>query len=293
MKSKESSKNNFICIKKNYPQNFLSKNVRHFSVYKYDSILGGKTGQKKGRWTLKEHIQYLQALEKFGVNWKKIYDLIPSRTPTQIRSHSQKFYKRLKECKNTEIGIDFTSRYINNINDMIAHIKSVNKDYNLVTVFLYLSEKCYPDNNPKKVDKINININDILCEDININNDSSFNNDIKEKIINKEINMNRQIINNNFNNISINNTLTNNINYFNCINDLDLLILFNLNNYITSNYIGNNISLQNNPLNNMDIFKNYFINNNSKNLLDKNYISNYPTNNLELTGVNKIEGNCL
>ena len=91
LKTKESSKNKFICNKKNYPQNFLSKKVCHFRVVKYNSILGGQTGRKKGRWTLKEHMQYLQALEKFEVNWKKIYDLIPSRTPTQIRSHSQKF----------------------------------------------------------------------------------------------------------------------------------------------------------------------------------------------------------
>ena len=43
----------------------------------------------------------------------------------------------------TELGIDFTSENINNINDMISHIKSVNKDYNIITVFLYLSEQSY------------------------------------------------------------------------------------------------------------------------------------------------------
>ena len=141
-KTEEGSKNKFICHKENiYHQHFLNKKVLHFHVMKYDSRdMKQKKIKKEGRWTLKEHIQFLQALDKFGISWKKISDLIPSRTPNQIRSHSQKFYKKLKACKDTELGIDFTSRHINNVNDMITHIKSVNKDYNIVTVFLYLSE---------------------------------------------------------------------------------------------------------------------------------------------------------
>ena len=284
-KPEKSSMKKFICHKKNlYPQHFLNNKVFHFNVDKYDS-LGVKQEkiQKEGRWTLKEHIQFLQALDKFGISWKKISDLIPSRTPNQIRSHSQKFYKRLKECKDTELGIDFTSRHINNVNDMIAHIKSVNKDYNIVTVFLYLSEKCYPDKNPKKPHEIdNININNILSENINIDNNSNnsdFNNNIKVSIINKEVVMNNKIISNNINNSPNNNIFINNINYFNVNNDLNSLIQFYLNNSNASDSINNNMSIQNIPFNTMDIISNY---NNYKYLLDKNYALNYPINNTEI-----------
>ena len=219
---KEISTNKVINIKKNNTRKFLTRKVDHFHVDKNDSFIGDKTKCKKeGRWTLKEHIQFLQALVQFGTNWKKLLDFIPSRTPIQIRSHSQKFFKRLKQCKDIELGIDFTSRHINNVNDMVDHIKSVNKDYNIVNVFLYLSEKCYPNKNIQKSDNdnnINININNFFNETININNNNKsniflFNNDNEENIIDKEININKQIINNNLSSIPINNILINNINY--------------------------------------------------------------------------------
>ena len=280
-KPKETYINKFICRKENFPQNFLKKKLYPFHVKKYDSYIRNQSqSPKEGRWTLKEHIQYLQALEKFGINWRKMSDLIPSRTTTQIRSHSQKFYKKLKECKDIELGIDFTSRNIKNVNDMITHIKSVNKDYNIVTVFLYLSEKCYPDKNPKKENKLdNININNILTETINLNNindESYFNNDIKKNVVNKNINMNQPIINNNFNVAPINNILITNINYFNGNNDSDPL--FYSNNSNTSEHINKNMSLQNNPLNNNDIFNNFFNNINSKSLLDNYIIFENPIN---------------
>ena len=293
-KPEKSSMKKFICHKKNlYPQHFLNNKVFHFNVDKYDS-LGVKQEkiQKEGRWTLKEHIQFLQALDKFGISWKKISDLIPSRTPTQIRSHSQKFYKRLKECKDTELGIDFTSKHINNVNDMIAHIREVNKDYNIVTIFLYLSEKCFPDKNPKKPHKIdNININNILREDININidnniDDSDFNNNIKANIANKEEVTSNKIINNTINNSPINNIFINNINYFNGINNLVPSIQFYSYNSNASNSLNNNIPLQNIPFNTMDILSNYI---NSKYLLDKNYTFDYPINNTEIFDANNAK----
>ena len=215
-------------------------------------------------------------------------NVIPTRTPNQIRLHSQKFYKRLKECKDTELVIDFTSRHIKNVNDMIAHIKSVNKDYNIVTVFLYLSEKCYPDKNPKKTNKIdNININNILREDINIDNnstDSDLNNNIQANIAKNEVAMSNKIINNNCNNSPINNVLINNINYYNYLLPL---IQFNLNNSNTS--INNNMSFQNITFNTKNIMRNY---DDLKNLSDKNNIFNYPIYNFELIGVNNVKDHC-
>ena len=289
-KPEQISTNEFISINENYPRKFLTKKVGRFRVDKYSSFLENqKKIQKEGRWTLKEHIQFLQALEKFGQNWKKISDFIPSRTSTQIRSHSQKFFKRLKECKDIELGIDFTSRHINNVNDMIAHIKSVNKDYNIVNVFLYLSEKCYPNKNSQKENKenkANININNIIDETININNNNSnnylFTNDIKENIIDKGNNINKQIINNNFINTPINNIYINNVNYLNCSNNLDPLILLNLNNSISLNNINNGILLQNVNTNNYDIMNECYINN--INNINNNYKK--AINNFEFSGNN-------
>ena len=139
--------------KKEISQTFLHKKRYIFRIEKNNT-----PNQKDGRWTLKEHIQFLKALDKFGINginWKKISGLIPSRTTIQIRSHCLKFFKKLKKCKDERLKIDFTARNIKNINDMIRHVKSVNKDYNIVMVFLYLSEKCSFDKNSQNIYEVN------------------------------------------------------------------------------------------------------------------------------------------
>ena len=276
--------NKFFCYKEDFPQNFLNKKLIRFKVDKNnDSHLD----QKEGRWTLKEHIQFLQALNQFGLNWKKICDIhvIPSRTPIQIRSHAQKFFIKLKRCKDEELGIDFTSDNIKNINDMIAHIKSINKDYNIVTIFLYLSEKCNINQEKKTIEQSNINIKNILCKDISlnfINNDKIiYENENYENNIYKETNFNKQIINNNFNNITINNIFINNTNYINGVNDFGTFFNFNLNKTINSNFI-NNLLIQNNFCDNIGIFNNYSINNASAFLRDKNLIFPNQISNLDI-----------
>ena len=49
---------------------------------------------------------------------------------------------------------------------MIHHIKSLNKDYNIFLLFLYLSENCNRKKKLKIKEQSNINIKNILCKDI-------------------------------------------------------------------------------------------------------------------------------
>ena len=113
---------------------------------------------------------------------------------------------------------------------MITHIKSVNKDYNIFTIFLYLSEKLNRNRYSNKKEESNIKIKNILCEDINkccIENDEFISeNENYENIILKEINCNKQIINNIFKDISINNKFINNTIYFNGNNNFISLFKF-------------------------------------------------------------------
>ena len=220
-------------------------------------------------------------------------NVIRTRTHTQICSHAQKFCRKLKKCKSNELGIDFTSKNIKNIKDMISHIKSANKDYNIFTVLLYLSEKYKSNNKTRKKNNTNFNINNILNEDFSENSDNNDNNDLfieennEENIIGRGEKINKQIINNNFNNAPINNIYINNIKIFNGFNSSDSLYYNYLDNMINSNFI-NNISAQNiscNPCNNMDIFNNNLFNNTSNNLSDDfcifNPIKNPEFNNSE------------
>ena len=262
------SKNNKELLQKM----LLNPKFYPFRVYNYF------TPAITGRWKFKEHIQFLEGLDKYGVNWKKICPLIKTRTPNQVRSHAQKFFLKLKQVKDEQLGIDFTSDNINSIRDMINNIKSINCDYDLIKVFLYLSEKYEAmkkdkkqikhkkelifeidknsdsDNNIKS--KKNINNNDIIInntnQDMNISNDNNtFDNN----------NNNMSISNNNFmSNIFIPEYFNNNLFFINFINNIA-----NVNIY---NNFSKNIMIQNDLLNNLTPIDNSIKNNNSN---DFNY----------------------
>ena len=268
-KQKINYANKYFNCKKNLLSNkFLVKKVGRFNVHKYqfNKNQNQVKFQKEGRWSLEEHIIFLQTLEKYGTNWKKISKIIATRSDKQIRSHAQKFYQKLKEYKDTELGIDFTSENISDFNDMIEHIKSVNINYNIVTTFLYLSEKVNLIKKSKKKDKINININininTILCEDITKNITNNFNGN---GFIDEEIS------NNNFTNTYTNNIFLKNINNYDNFNNINNFVSLNqvdLHNDTNSNFLKSRL-LQYIPCNNIIVYNNYYFNNTSVNLSDK------------------------
>ena len=252
---------------------FLTKKYCRFNVEKMDEYFGADIkDSKEGRWTLKEHIQFLQAINKFGTSWKNIKRLIPTRTSTQIRSHSQKFYKKLKKCKDDELGIDFTSDSINNVNDMINLIKFVNHDYDIVNVLLYMSGKNFGNKNSKKMDKIEqeVNINNIINDekyfnDFYLKNNMYINKNYEKILINRETNDKLQNSNISF---PLNNLFIGNFNMVN--NNLDLLLKNYLNNNIIMNIINTNNILYSNLLN----LNNYYINNIQNDSSDPKNINN-------------------
>ena len=42
----------------------------------------GADGKKNGRWSMMEHVRFLEALKNFGKNWKKVEDYVATRTST-------------------------------------------------------------------------------------------------------------------------------------------------------------------------------------------------------------------
>ena len=53
-------------------------------------------GYRTGRWSRKEHYNFLKALKLFGKDWKKVQEYVITRTSTQARSHAQKFFAKLE-----------------------------------------------------------------------------------------------------------------------------------------------------------------------------------------------------
>jgi SHAQKYF class myb-like DNA-binding protein len=197
---------------------------------------------KNGRWTLKEHIEFLNGIAKYGNNLSKIK--INSRNSEQLRSHAQKFFKKLKKVNDEQLGINFTPNYIKNIKDMVNHIKSVNYNYDVTNVFLYLSEK-YEKKRVKFSDIKNcINNNEenneiLLNEDINDNVAINVNNIENYECNDKKLdNMRIDIINNFVGYSYLNLVLMNNINEQ--LKHILFLLNYINNHYIEVNSVNNN-----------------------------------------------------
>jgi len=255
------------------PKSLKPKKYNLFKVENYDDYFENEFKCSKiGRWTLKEHIRYLQAIDRYGLNWKKIKKVIKTRTSNQIRSHNQKFLKKIKQCKDEDLGIDFTLDSIHNMKDVIKHIRSVNNEFDVVNVLLYMSEKCYTKNKPSnklvEIEK-ELNINNLFNDDINaenVNIKNNMNDDEKEKNnrINEEMIVKGVTPNNHL--------LTSNIIFIN--NYIEILMFNYLNNAIITNIIGNinnNAFIYNN-------FQNLYSNDIQKDLMIEKSLVNHPLN---------------
>ena len=215
---------------------------------------------KDGRWDKEEHNKFLEGIVKYGINWRKIKSLINTRTSVQIRSHAQKFFQKMKTCKDEKLGIDFTLDSVSNLKDMINQIKTVNGLYNIKNVFSYLSNE-YDIKRYRKSTffPINNNLTSLFENDGNNNflnlhedNNDKNNNDKNNKeviedipqIIDKELKINYNINNNIIafnNNILINKLIQI---YLNLINNINLK--WQLNSIYINNLLQNNNLLNNN-----------------------------------------------
>ena len=227
-----------------------------------------------GRWSYEEHKRFVRSIVKYPNDWVKITKEVKTRSDVQIRSHCQKFFKKLKKCKSDQLGIDFTSDTIHSIKDMIDHVNSVNNNYDIIKIFLHLPKLCEiretikydsedEENNfdkyendlinknknkkntksPPQIQNINenFNLNNILF----INFINSINNNVNSFILNYIVNQNG--VNNGFNPI-----LSNYIeNFHNNNNNLSYYILNN-------NILFNSLNLSNNITNNIDVKNNIY-----------------------------------
>lgn len=78
--------------------NAVMREARIFGVTKVNEIKTSYSGKNvnEGRWTKEEHAMFVSEVLRIGIkNWKKLEEKIPSRTNCQIRSHFQKYLKKI------------------------------------------------------------------------------------------------------------------------------------------------------------------------------------------------------
>lgn len=72
-----------------------------------DDQTAGKRS-KQGRWTEEEQQLFASAVQIYGKRWKKLEQVMGTRTSTQCRSHGQKYFLKLKKEQSKTIVSDST-----------------------------------------------------------------------------------------------------------------------------------------------------------------------------------------
>ena len=162
-----------------------------------------KNNNNRGKWTEDEQNKFIEGIVLHGTDWKKVQNLIKTRSEVQIRTYSQNFVRKIKLIKDEELRLDFTLNSICGIKDIIFEIKKKNQNYNIINVLKYLCNKYIISTKNKKV-FVNKNfletcrINEAnIYNDRQDNNNSNYNDELKKTIIFNNINLiNNNIIDN-------------------------------------------------------------------------------------------------
>ena len=180
-----------------------------------------------GYWSKSDHTKFIEALYLYDNDWPNIQNYINNRTYKQVRSHAQKFYLKLKTFKDEELGLDFTTPNVKNLNDIIKIIQQKELVSENCGKLLYIiSEKLSFGKNPPKnaiIKKENA-LNNCECQNVNniINYNYNYNINYNYNFQNnfQELLMYTNIINQQFMNSLINENLLTKINCVNFYNNI-------------------------------------------------------------------------
>lgn len=190
-KSPYSNKNNKIFKISTSNNEFLNKKLFSTKVIKYSTKK--YPNKNRGLWDKSEHYKFIEALYIYNCDYMEIKNILKERTYNQIISHGQKFFLRLKKFKDENFGLDFTSKHIKNMKDILKIVKVKEKALNLNYRLLFIiSEKLSFGKNVKRQNNEKVLLstkeNEANLSDFqNENSIDSYNNDINSwAIFNKE-----------------------------------------------------------------------------------------------------------
>ena len=187
--SNENSSNLFLGKKTSHSSNEINKEIK----------INSNIINNRGKWAEDEQNKFIEGIALYGTNWKKVQNLIKTRSEVQIRAYSKNFFLKLKLIKDEILGLDFTLNSICNIKDIILQIESTNKNYNISNVLKYLYNKYIISTKNKKV-PLNKNFSETCkISETNIYNNRQDNNNLNNDDKSKKtiIFNNLNIINNN------------------------------------------------------------------------------------------------
>lgn len=96
------------------------------------SAFASKKIPSQGRWTKKEHEAFLEGLNIYGREWKKVALRISTRTSAQIRSHAQKYFSKLardEEAQAASLHSHHVASVVTSTNDMSPIKDEIKNEY--------------------------------------------------------------------------------------------------------------------------------------------------------------------
>ena len=307
-KSQNKKDNNNIIQKKNGIYNLKHKHKN--LATKKNNIPQINKNYSAGRWKSDEHQRFIDAIIKYGNNWRQVQKYVGTRSSTQTRSHAQKFFEKLKRSKIfKKEKYDFSKNSLKILHDIMKSLPD--NEYNQILKLLNsLSHERKSNLNKDK--KIITNNNEIINFNENINENKENN----MEIINYDGNNNNNHIINEDNLKCIkycnqgycfldsnNNKLYNNDDYLFNNNYNNCNINFNSNNFLNNDYLNYDIgscgrkesdifSQRINSLSEFNLnFKELKEQNNDDLNMDYNYNIDYNNFNLNTQQENKINTN--
>ena len=149
-----------------------------------------------GKWTEEEHEKFIEGILNYGNEWKKVQQIIKTRSSTQARSHAQKFFLRIKKLMKYNNKKEKDEK-IENILSKILPKKYANKltqDQKEKLLSAISSNIKYEDDDDNNI--FVIDDEEICLEENDYNFDYKFNNNDKSVIIkNNKISLDLSILN--------------------------------------------------------------------------------------------------
>ena len=141
-----------------------------------------------GRWNFDEHQRFVEAIIKYGNDWKEVQKCVRTRSSTQARSHAQKFFVKIKKAKILKFNIDLTKNSIKMLHDIMTEMPS--EDYKKMIKALNsvaFEKKMHHTKKGKKhmvshlnmQDSNNLILDNSVYEDVNFQNDPNQTDNIK------------------------------------------------------------------------------------------------------------------
>ena len=119
-----------------------------------------------GRWLPDEHHRFIEALLKFGNEWKSVQKHVGTRSSTQARSHAQKFFVKIGKTKIENLNLDFANNSLKSLNQMANNLdnEQMTKAIQILNKLAYdkKSRSSKGKDDSDQMSELQINLNDYM-----------------------------------------------------------------------------------------------------------------------------------